>query len=216
MSAIHFSIPSSFLPRSEDRAGLGHRDSPGGELVSLQPSCFSAQGASHHHQKADLTELCIARGACCSPLGVLPSRPSRSRCHPWGSSECWLSQGCSPGLWGRADPMGTGETLLGLGSLSLLSAKQGELHLSPCRLVYPWGTTWTDGQGTKLSRERDMGRSDCGSFPYFRAMRWQKLQAHNTWAAKHLGKGCRDSPASVALPPRSALEHLLQKWGFCY
>lgn len=122
MSAIHFSFPrqprNSFLPRSQDRAGLAHKDFP-----SLQPSRFSAQCVSPtHHQKADLRGLRVARGACCTPLGVLLSTPSRSRCDPWERSGCQLSQGCSQGLWGRAEPAGMRKGLLGIAGDVLLLA----------------------------------------------------------------------------------------------
>lgn len=141
--AIPWLLPSE----EQDRAGLAHRDFP-----SLQLSCFSAQRVSQDCQ-ADLAGFCVARGACCKPLGVLLSRPSGSRCHPWERSECQLSPGLQEGLslwpWEKHcwESVGRSHSLL------CLSSRPGQLCLSPCRLVYPWGTTWTDGRGPKFNRE---------------------------------------------------------------
>lgn len=86
MFMTHFSFPkqapSSFLPRRKDRAGLAHEVFP-----SLQLSCFNINSVFHYrYQKAEWTGFCVSRSAG-TPLGVLLSRPSRSRCRPWKRSE---------------------------------------------------------------------------------------------------------------------------------
>lgn len=194
MATIYFSFLRKFcnslLPRSKGRAGLAPKDSHRGELVSLQPSCFSAQHVSHHHhhKKAGFTGLCIGRGMCCTPLAVLLSRPSVSRCHPWGRSEFLLSQR----FWGRAKPMGMGEASLGLsGKVSLPASPLCQTRAAVPPSVQACVSSgrnldwWTGG---KIQQRESRVRLAVAVSPYFRAMRCQKLQAHNTWAAKH-GRG---------------------------
>lgn len=129
------------------RTGLAlPADSPNPQL-----SCFSAQRVhTTTAKRQDLRGLCVAVGAWCTPLGVLLSRPS-SRCHPWERWECWLSQG----LRGRAEPWVKPCWELGGRPYSLLrlSARPGQLRLSPGRPVYPRGTTWIDGRGAKFNSE---------------------------------------------------------------